>query len=299
MKLLVVGSGGREHAIAKKLLESKDVEQVFVAPGNDGMTLDGLDLVNISISEHSKLIDFAKANDIAWTFIGPDDALAAGIVDDFNAAGIKAFGPTKAAAELEWSKDFAKEIMVKYDVPTAAYGTFSDFEETKAYIEEQGATIVVKTDGLALGKGVVVEETVEQAVEAAHEMLLDNKFEDSGARVVIEEFLDGEEFSLFAFVNGDRFYVMPMAQDHKRAYDGDKGPNTGGMGAYAPLPVIHLHAPAVMLNVLVQHVEAAETYVTENPSAHLHLYGKLEAKHNRKMGHVTLFSDAPDGVDEF
>ena len=299
MKLLVVGSGGREHAIAKKLLESKDVEQVFVAPGNDGMRLDGLDLVNISISEHSRLIDFAKVNDIAWTFIGPDDALAAGIVDDFNAAGIKAFGPTKAAAELEWSKDFAKEIMVKYDVPTAAYGTFSDFEETKAYIEEQGATIVVKTDGLALGKGVVVEETVEQAVEAAHEMLLDNKFGDSGARVVIEEFLDGEEFSLFAFVNSDRFYIMPMAQDHKRAYDGDKGPNTGGMGAYAPLPVIHLHAPAVMLNVLGQHVEAAETYVTENPSTHLHLYGKLEAKHNRKMGHETLFSDAPDSVDEF
>ena len=140
MKLLVVGSGGREHAIAKKLLESKDVEQVFVAPGNDGMTLDGLDLINIGISEHSKLIDFAKANDIAWTFIGPDDALAAGIVDDFNAAGLKAFGPTKAAAELEWSKDFAKEIMVKYDVPTAAYGTFSDFEEAKAYIEEKYLT---------------------------------------------------------------------------------------------------------------------------------------------------------------
>ena len=144
-----------------------------MAPGNDGMTLDGLDLINIGISEHSKLIDFAKANDIAWTFIGPDDALAAGIVDDFNAAGLKAFGPTKAAAELEWSKDFAKEIMVKYDVPTAAYGTFSDFEEAKAYIEEKGAPIVVKADGLALGKGVVVAETVEQAVEATHEMLLD------------------------------------------------------------------------------------------------------------------------------
>ena len=242
MKLLVVGSGGREHAIAKKLLESKDVEQVFVAPGNDGMTLDGLDLINIGISEHSKLIDFAKANDIAWTFIGPDDALAAGIVDDFNAAGLKAFGPTKAAAELEWSKDFAKEIMVKYDVPTAAYGTFSDFEEAKAYIEEKGAPIVVKADGLALGKGVVVAETVEQAVEAAHEMLLDNKFGDSGARVVIEEFLDGEEFSLFAFVNGDKFYIMPTAQDHKRAYDGDKGPNTGGMGAYAPVP----HLPGMV-----------------------------------------------------
>ena len=249
MKLLVVGSGGREHAIAKKLLESHGVEQVFVAPGNDGMTLDGLDLVNIRISEHSKLIEFAKANAIAWTFIGPDDALAAGIVDDFNQAGLEAFGPTKLAAELEWSKDFAKEIMVKYGVPTAAYGTFSDFEKAKAYIEEQGAPIVVKADGLALGKGVVVAETVEQAVEAAHEMLLDNKFGDSGARVVIEEFLDGEEFSLFAFVNGDKFYIMPAAQDHKRAYDGDKGPNTGGMGAYAPVP----HLPQ---SVIDQSVDA-------------------------------------------
>lgn len=236
MKLLVVGSGGREHAIAKKLLESPQVEQVFVAPGNDGMTLDGLDLVPIAISEHSKLIDFAKENDITWSFIGPDDALAAGIVDDFNAAGLKAFGPTKLAAELEWSKDFAKEIMVKYGVPTAAYGTFSDFEQAKAYIEEKGSPIVVKADGLALGKGVVVAESVEQAVDAARDMLLDNKFGDSGARVVIEEFLDGEEFSLFAFVNGDTFYIMPTAQDHKRAYDGDKGPNTGGMGAYAPVP---------------------------------------------------------------
>ena len=248
MKVLVVGSGGREHAIAKKLLASRDVEQVFVAPGNDGMTLDGLDLVNIGISEHSKLIDFAKANAIDWTFIGPDDALAAGIVDDFNQAGLEAFGPTKLAAELEWSKDFAKEIMVKYGVPTAAYGTFSDFEEAKSYIEKQGAPIVVKADGLALGKGVVVAETVEQAVEAAHDMLLDNKFGDSGARVVIEEFLDGEEFSLFAFVNGGKFYILPTAQDHKRAYDGDKGPNTGGMGAYAPVP----HLPK---SVVVQSVE--------------------------------------------
>ncbi|WP_434779912.1 phosphoribosylamine--glycine ligase [Streptococcus dysgalactiae] len=238
MKLLVVGSGGREHAIAKKLLESDGVEAVFVAPGNDGMTLDGLQLVDIAISEHSRLIAFAQENDIAWTFIGPDDALAAGIVDDFNTAGLQAFGPSRLAAELEWSKDFAKEIMVKYQVPTAAYGTFSDFEEAKAYILEKGAPIAVKADGLALGKGVVVAETVDQAVEAAHEMLLDNKFGDSGARVVIEEFLEGEEFSLFAFVNGDKFYMMPTAQDHKRAYDGDKGPNTGGMGAYAPVPHI-------------------------------------------------------------
>ena len=250
MKLFVVGSGGREHAIAKKLLESPQVEQVFVAPGNDGMTLDGLDLVDIAISEHSKLIDFAKENDIAWTFIGPDDALAAGIVDDFNAAGLKAFGPTKNAAELEWSKDFAKEIMVKYGVPTAAYATFSDFEQAKAYIEEQGAPIVVKADGLALGKGVVVAETVDQAVDAVREMLLDNKFGDSGARVVIEEFLDGEEFSLFAFVNGDTFYIMPTAQDHKRAYDGDKGPNTGGMGAYAPVP----HLSDALINQSIETI---------------------------------------------
>ena len=250
MKLFVVGSGGREHAIAKKLLESPQVEQVFVALGNDGMTLDGLDLVDITISEHSKLIDFAKENDIAWTFIGPDDALAAGIVDDFNAAGLKAFGPTKNAAELEWSKDFAKEIMVKYGVPTAAYTTFSDFEQAKAYIEEQGAPIVVKADGLALGKGVVVAKTVDQAVDAAREMLLDNKFGDSGARVVIEEFLDGEEFSLFAFVNGDTFYIMPTAQDHKRAYDGDKGPNTGGMGAYAPVP----HLSEALINQSIETI---------------------------------------------
>ncbi|MGV3028468.1 phosphoribosylamine--glycine ligase [Streptococcus hyovaginalis] len=236
MKVLVVGSGGREHAIAKKLLESEKVSQVFVAPGNDGMTLDGLERVEIGISEHSELIAFAKENDIAWTFVGPDDALAAGIVDDFEKAGLKAFGPNRLAAELEWSKDFAKQIMVKYGIPTAAFGTFSDFEKAKAYIEEQGAPIVVKADGLALGKGVVVAETVEQAVEAAREMLLDNKFGDSGARVVIEEFLDGEEFSLFAFVNGENFYILPTAQDHKRAFDGDEGPNTGGMGAYAPVP---------------------------------------------------------------
>ncbi|HFI0345882.1 TPA: phosphoribosylamine--glycine ligase [Streptococcus suis] len=250
MKLLVVGSGGREHAIAKKLLESERVEQVFVAPGNDGMTLDGIELVNIGISEHSALINFAKEHDIAWTFVGPDDALAAGIVDDFEQAGLKAFGPSRLAAELEWSKDFAKQIMVKYGIPTAAFGTFSNFEEAKAYIEEQGAPIVVKADGLALGKGVVVAETVEQAVEAAREMLLDNKFGDSGARVVIEEFLEGEEFSLFALVNGDQFYILPTAQDHKRAFDGDQGPNTGGMGAYAPVP----HLPQSVVDTAVDTI---------------------------------------------
>ena len=256
MKLLVVGSGGREHAIAKKLLASAQVEQVFVAPGNDGMILDGIELVNIGISEHSALINFAKENDIVWTFVGPDDALAAGIVDDFEQAGLKAFGPSRLAAELEWSKDFAKQIMVKYGIPTAAFGTFSNFEEAKAYIEEQGAPIVVKADGLALGKGVVVAETVEQAVEAAREMLLDNKFGDSGARVVIEEFLEGEEFSLFALVNGNQFYILPTAQDHKRAFDGDQGPNTGGMGAYAPVPHISQSVVDTAVDTIVKPILA-------------------------------------------
>ncbi|HFI0315027.1 TPA: phosphoribosylamine--glycine ligase [Streptococcus suis] len=256
MKLLVVGSGGREHAIAKKLLASDQVEQVFVAPGNDGMILDGIELVNIGISEHSALINFAKENDIVWTFVGPDDALAAGIVDDFEQAGLKAFGPSRLAAELEWSKDFAKQIMVKYGILTAAFGTFSNFEEAKAYIEEQGAPIVVKADGLALGKGVVVAETVEQAVEAAREMLLDNKFGDSGARVVIEEFLEGEEFSLFALVNGNQFYILPTAQDHKRAFDGDQGPNTGGMGAYAPVPHISQSVVDTAVDTIVKPILA-------------------------------------------
>ncbi|WP_156021336.1 phosphoribosylamine--glycine ligase [Streptococcus ruminantium] len=264
MKLLVVGSGGREHAIAKKLLESEQINEVFVAPGNDGMTLDGIKLVNIGISEHSALIDFAKENDIAWTFVGPDDALAAGIVDDFEQAGLKAFGPSRLAAELEWSKDFAKQIMVKYGIPTAAFGTFSNFEEAKTYIEKQGAPIVVKADGLALGKGVVVAETVEQAVDAAREMLLDNKFGDSGARVVIEEFLSGEEFSLFALVNGNQFYILPTAQDHKRAFDGDQGPNTGGMGAYAPVPHLSQSVVDTAVETIVKPI--LEGMITEGRS---------------------------------
>lgn len=250
MKLLVVGSGGREHAIAKTLLASPLVDTVFVAPGNDGMTLDGLTCVPIAITDHEALISFAKEHEVAWSFIGPDDALAAGIVDDFQAAGLQAFGPSRLASELEWSKDFAKQMMVKYGVPTAAFATFSDFEEAKAYIEAQGAPIVIKADGLALGKGVVVAETVDQAVEAVREMLLDNKFGQSGARVVIEEFLSGEEFSLFAFVNGTNFYLMPTAQDHKRAFDGDKGLNTGGMGAYAPVP----HLPQAVVDKAVESI---------------------------------------------
>lgn len=250
MKLLVIGSGGREHAIAKKLLASQGVKQVIVAPGNAGMTLDGLDLVDIAVSDHAKLIAFAKKEAIDWTFVGPDDALAAGIVDDFNQAGLLAFGPSKAAAELEWSKDFAKSFMKRHRIPTAVSKTFTDFEKAKAYIEEKPLPIVIKADGLALGKGVVVAETKTQALEAASDMLLDNKFGQSGARIIVEDFLVGEEFSLFAFVNGEDFYLMPTAQDHKRAFDGDKGPNTGGMGAYAPVP----HLPQDIIDQAVETI---------------------------------------------
>ncbi|MDN6029808.1 MAG: phosphoribosylamine--glycine ligase [Lactococcus plantarum] len=234
MKLLVIGSGGREHAIAKKLLESSDVTTVYAAPGNPGMKLDGIDTVEISISEHDALINFAKEHEITYTFVGPDDALAAGIVDVFQAAGLLIFGPTQAAAELEWSKDYAKSIMNRYQVPTAEHQTFSDIDEAVSYIASKSAPIVIKADGLALGKGVLVAETVQEAIDFTRDILTNNKFGKS--RVIVEEFLDGEEFSLFAFVKDDKFYIMPTAQDHKRAYDGDKGPNTGGMGAYSPVP---------------------------------------------------------------
>ena len=234
MKLLVIGSGGREHAIAKKLLESSYVTTVYAAPGNPGMELDGIDTVEISISEHDALINFAKEQEITYTFVGPDDALAAGIVDAFQAAGLLIFGPTQAAAELEWSKDYAKSIMNRYQVPTAEHQTFSDIDEAVSYIASKSAPIVIKADGLALGKGVLVAETVDEAIDFTRDILTNNKFGKS--RVIVEEFLDGEEFSLFAFVKDDKFYIMPTAQDHKRAYDGDKGPNTGGMGAYSPVP---------------------------------------------------------------
>lgn len=252
MKLLVIGSGGREHAIAKKLLDSQEVSTVYVAPGNAGMTLDGIETIDIAINQHQKLIDFAQSHEITYTFVGPDDALAAGIVDDFQTAGLLIFGPTKAAAELEWSKDFAKQIMNRYHVPTAAHQTFSDFEQAAAYIQAQGAPIVIKADGLALGKGVLVAETVDQALDFTRDVLEHDRFGKS--RVIVEAFLAGEEFSLFAFVKEDQFYMMPTAQDHKRAYDGDKGPNTGGMGAYSPVPHISQSVIDTAIETIVKPV---------------------------------------------
>lgn len=237
MKVLVIGSGGREHAIAKQFSTSSSVTNVFVAPGNDGMKQDA-EVVDIAASDFEGLVSFAKENAIDLTFVGPEDPLANGIVDYFAEHGLQAFGPTKKAAQIEGSKSFAKEIMQKYNIPTAAYGTFTDAEEAKAFIREKGAPIVVKADGLAAGKGVIVAMKLEEALRAVDDMIGNQKFGDSSSKVVVEEFLDGEEFSYMSFVHDGQIYPMVIAQDHKRAYDGDRGPNTGGMGAYSPVPQI-------------------------------------------------------------
>ena len=250
MKLLVIGSGGREHAICRKLLEDSQVDAVFCAKGNPGMQKDGVQLVDIAEDNHPALIQFVKENQIDWTFVGPEIPLLNGIVDDFQADGLKIFGPNQQAAMIEGSKDFAKQLMRDYHIPTAKYQTFSDFEAAKAYVLENGAPIVIKADGLAAGKGVVVAMTEQEALEALEDMLLDHKFGASSAKVVVEEFLAGEEFSLLSFVRENEVYPMVIAQDHKRIFDGDKGPNTGGMGAYSPVPQI----PESMVQTAIKEI---------------------------------------------
>lgn len=238
MKVLVVGSGAREHAIAHALLKGESVEEVTVAPGNPGIAADGIQTANISQSDHDALIKFVKDNNYDFAFIGPEVPLMNGIVDDFEAHGIAAFGPNKAAAQIEGSKDFAKKLMARHNVPTASYKTFDALEPARTYVLEHGAPIVIKADGLAAGKGVTVAMDEQTAVDALDDIFVDHRFGQAGAKVVIEEFLQGQEFSLMSFVSGTDFWVMPISQDHKRAYDGDKGPNTGGMGAYSPVPQI-------------------------------------------------------------
>lgn len=238
LTILVIGSGGREHVIAQKLIQSPRVTTVYCAKGNAGMINDGIQLVDIAEDDHVQLIQFAKKKKVSWTFVGPEVPLLNGLVDDFTAAGLLVFGPTKAAALIEGSKNFAKKIMDKYQIPTADYQTFADYELAKTYVLEKGAPIVIKADGLAAGKGVVVADSEAQAIEALKAMLEENKFGLSGAKVVVEEFLSGEEFSLLAFVRDHEVFPMVISQDHKRAYEGDTGPNTGGMGAYAPVPQI-------------------------------------------------------------
>ncbi|HHY73733.1 MAG TPA: phosphoribosylamine--glycine ligase [Bacillus bacterium] len=272
MKILVVGRGGREHALAWKFAQSPNVEKVFVAPGNDGMT-DVAELVAVDESNHDALVKFAKDEGITLTFVGPEAPLSEGIVNRFEEAGLRAFGPRKEAAIIEGSKSFAKDLMKKYNIPTAKYETFHSYEEAKAYIEAEGAPIVIKADGLAAGKGVVVAMTLEEALAAIDEMMNQAKFGEASSKVVIEEFLEGEEFSFMAFVKGDKVYPMVISQDHKRAYDGDQGPNTGGMGAYSPVPQIPNEVLEEAFATILQ--PTANAMISENRSFTGILYAGL------------------------
>ena len=236
MKVLVIGGGGREHALVWKIAQSPKVDKIYCAPGNAGIG-QLAECVNIKVEDLDGLAEFAKNNDVELTVVGPEVPLTLGVVDRFEQDGLRIFGPAKNAAIIEGSKEFSKEIMVKYGVPTAAYGSFTDEASALAYIDEVGAPIVVKADGLAAGKGVVVAMDVETAKNAVKEIMADQVFGDAGNKVVIEEFLDGEEVSVLAFSDGETVVPMVSAQDHKRAYDNDEGPNTGGMGAYSPAPI--------------------------------------------------------------
>ncbi|OXI32982.1 phosphoribosylamine--glycine ligase [Burkholderia sp. AU16741] len=258
MKLLVVGSGGREHALAWKLAQSPRVQMVYVAPGNGGTAQDER-LKNVDITALDELADFAEREGVAFTLVGPEAPLAAGIVNLFRARGLKVFGPTREAAQLESSKDFAKAFMKRHNIPTADYETFSDAAAAHAYIDAKGAPIVVKADGLAAGKGVVVAMTLEEAHAAVDMMLSGNKLGDAGARVVIEEFLDGEEASFIVMVDGKHALALASSQDHKRLLDEDRGPNTGGMGAYSPAPIVtpQMHA-RVMREIIMPTVRGME-----------------------------------------
>jgi phosphoribosylamine--glycine ligase len=243
MKVLVIGSGGREHALAWRLAQSPKVQLVYVAPGNGGTARDRR-LRNVPITDLAALADFAVAEGIALTVVGPEAPLAAGAVDLFRMRGLRVFGPTQAAAQLESSKDFAKAFMQRRGIPTAQYRTFTNVAEARAYVDQRGAPIVVKADGLAAGKGVVVAQTVAEAKAAIDAMLIDNRLGASGARVVIEDFLDGEEASFIVMCDGKHALALATSQDHKRLGDADTGPNTGGMGAYSPAPIVtpQLHA---------------------------------------------------------
>lgn len=239
MKVLIIGGGGREHALAWKVAQSDKVDHVYVAPGNAGTALENkVTNVQISAEDVSALLRYARDEQIDLTIVGPEQPLVLGVVDEFSAAGLKCFGPSKAAAQLEGSKAFSKDFLARHNIPTAAYKVFTDVDLACDYIAEQGAPIVVKADGLAAGKGVIVAQTVEEAQAAARDMLIDNRFGSAGARVVIEEFMAGEEASFICMVDGKNILPLATSQDHKARDNGDTGPNTGGMGAYSPAPVV-------------------------------------------------------------
>ena len=255
MKILVVGSGGREHAMAWKLAHSPRVQKVYVAPGNGGTATEA-GVENVALSGIPQLIDYCRKESIQLTVVGPEAPLAAGIVDEFQAAGLRIFGPKRAAAQLESSKDFAKSFMVRHGLPTARHATFTDAAEAKAYVDREGAPIVVKADGLAAGKGVVVATTREEAHDAIDAMLTARSLGEAGARVVLEEYLQGEEASFIVMCDGTHVLPLATSQDHKRLRDGDAGPNTGGMGAYSPAPVVtpKIHA-RVMREIVLPAVQ--------------------------------------------
>lgn len=258
MKILVIGSGGREHALCWKLAQHPDAK-IYVAPGNTGMCDEAV-LVNIDVDDTQMLVDFAKAEEIDLTVVGPELPLTLGVVDAFREAGLACFGPSKAAARLEGSKAFSKELMKKYNIPTAAFDTFTDVEKAKAFVDEIGIPCVVKADGLAAGKGVIICMTREEADAAIDDMLSGHAFGDASAQIVIEEFMEGPEVSVLAFSDGKHVRPMVSAQDHKRIFDGDKGPNTGGMGAYSPAPV-YTEEMAELVNrtIIEPTIKAMET----------------------------------------
>ena len=250
MNILVVGSGGREHALAWKLAEPDAVQRVYVAPGNAGTALEPkLENVALDPMDIEGLAEFAKSHSCALTVIGPEAPLVAGVVDHFTEQGLPCFGPSAGAAQLEGSKSFTKDFLARHNIPTASYAVFTEIEPALSYVREQGAPIVIKADGLAAGKGVIVAMTLDEAEAAIHDMLADNKFGDAGARVVVEGFLEGEEASFIVMVDGEHVLPMATSQDHKRIGEGDTGPNTGGMGAYSPAPVV---TDAVFTRVMEQ-----------------------------------------------
>ena len=251
MKILVVGGGGREHALIWKIAQSPLVDTVYCAPGNPGIA-ELAECVHIPADDVEGLLEFARAEQVELTVVGPELPLTLGIVDRFQAAGLDIFGPSQAAARIEGSKSFSKDLMAKYDIPTAAYRTFDDHDQALVYIREQGAPIVVKANGLAAGKGVVVAMSEEQAVRALDEIMVDGVFGEAGSSVVIEEFMAGEEASFFAFTDGRRVLPLASSQDHKPVLDGDQGPNTGGMGAYSPAPVVTDELAAEIIETIVQ-----------------------------------------------
>jgi len=257
MKILVIGNGGREHALAWKAAQSPQVDEVFVAPGNAGTAREAnLSNVNIGVTDIPALIQFVKDNTIELTIVGPEVPLVAGVVDRFNEQNLRIFGPTQGAAQLEGSKAFTKDFLARHNIPTAAYENFTEIEPAIAYVKQQGAPIVVKADGLAAGKGVIVAQTEQQAIDAIEDMLAGNSFGEAGHRVVVEEFLTGEEASFIVMADGKNILPLATSQDHKARDNGDKGPNTGGMGAYSPAPVVTDEiAEKVMQTVIIPTIE--------------------------------------------